>query len=86
MACGCIVIAPNVKGINNLLINNKTGFLYDLNDIEGAVSKIIKITSKNYQLSDISFNAKQFVYDNFDIQKIIKDEYKIYDKIGHYFK
>lgn len=82
MACGCIVIAPNVKGINNLLINNKTGFLYDLNDIEGVVSKIIKISSKNYPLSDISFNAKQFVYDNFDIQKIIKDEYKIYDKIG----
>ncbi len=75
MAAGCIVIAPNVPGINTIIINEKNGFLYDL-----KTSNSYEVYKKieNSDTSLISRTAIKYVRDNHNIEKLAEKEFEIY--------
>ncbi|MEM6647052.1 MAG: N-acetyl-alpha-D-glucosaminyl L-malate synthase BshA [Bacteroidota bacterium] len=39
MACGVPVVASNIGGLPELVVNNETGFLFELGDLDGFVEK-----------------------------------------------
>jgi len=70
MACGVPVLAPNVGGIPEVVVDGKTGFLYPANQHSHAVNIAIKL------LSDPDINKKtknQAILHshNFDINKVV---------------
>lgn len=40
MSCGCVPVVTNVSGVNDLVINQKNGLIFECRDIEGMVKGI----------------------------------------------
>lgn len=78
MAAGCVVIAPNVLGVNTIIKNEKNGFLYDPKNSNPY--KIYK-KIKNTDTSSISTNAIKYVQENHSIEKLAEKEFNIYNHL-----
>ena len=80
MSVGLPIIASNVVGNCDTIEHNKSGFLYDLGDIEAA-SKYIRILSKNdclrASMSKESINRQRKL---FSIKNMSNKYAKIYRK------
>lgn len=77
MSCGLPIIATNIEGINNVIINEENGCLCktDSQSIRKTVLKIIK----NHELREkIGANARKSIEENYDLNKLIEKELEIY--------
>mgnify|MGYP001372608059 CR=1 FL=1 len=74
MAAGCVVIAPNIKGINNIIQNNINGLVYDY-----SKSNPYEIYKKfvNLDTSKISQNAINYVRENHNLDRIAEKEFPV---------
>lgn len=75
MACGCLCIGTNVMGINEVILDGKTGLLAkDITDkeIEKVILKAIQQTDPEIDI--IKKNAKSYVDNNFTLNSIYKKE------------
>lgn len=61
LASGVPIISFNTKGINELIINNKNGFLISNFSTNEFINKIEKIYNDRIALKELSFNAKETV-------------------------
>lgn len=79
MAAGCVVIAPKIPNIEEIIQNNHNGFLYKLT--EGSLKNTIeKVTNLTVDLEKISHNAISSVNQNNNLSDLVKNEY--YDFIS----
>lgn len=83
MAHSLPVIASDVTGNCDLIINNNTGFLFDLNNPAEAVNIILDLISgkRNYEL--VSNNGYQNVSSNFTVNSMCNSTLAVYRQILH---
>ncbi|MBI87365.1 MAG: hypothetical protein CMG63_04710 [Candidatus Marinimicrobia bacterium] len=81
MASGLPVIATNVGGIPSQVINNKTGFLIELNNIEELKNKILLLAESFEKRLEMSLASREKVQLEHSWQKSALDLEKIYMKI-----
>lgn len=75
MACGCLCIGTNVTGINEVILNDKTGLLArdtTAIEIEKVILKVIEQTQ--IEIDAIKQNAKQYIDENFTLNSIYEKE------------
>ena len=73
MSCGTPVIACNVGGNPEIIVENQTGYLYESNNIS-ELSKLLKnLISNPLLLKDISVKARQHILDNFSLDTMVKN-------------
>jgi glycosyltransferase involved in cell wall biosynthesis len=78
MACGKPVIATNCSSIPELLIDEKGGFLCEMNDIEDFVEKAIILgKDQKMRLKMGKFNRRR-VLNKFNLTEMAKQHMKIY--------
>jgi phosphatidylinositol alpha-1,6-mannosyltransferase len=65
-SCGLPVVASDIQGLRDAVIDGKTGFLVEEGDVEGFSSRITDMNLKNDQIREI-------VNSTFDWAKIYKD-------------
>ena len=75
MSAGCIVIAPDVPGVSEIIEHNVNGILYQFKD--GNLNQLIEEID-NSKYSIISKNAKEFINKNHLLEVVAKKEYEIY--------
>ncbi len=80
MACGLPVIATNVPGINNLIIHEENGWLCDPNP-ESLQKGIKHVLADPILQKKLGKNARQYVVENFSLDKIAHQELSIYKQI-----
>lgn len=75
LSAGCIVIAPNVVGVNEIIKDQQNGFLYEPypTELRNVLNKIL-----NYDLETVSKNAVEFISKNFAIDVVTKKELETY--------
>lgn len=78
MASGCVVVAPNVPGVNEVIKHKVTGILYEFNS-KNLLNIINDISEE--ECSKISMNASKFIYNNHSLDVIAKKEYEIYKEL-----
>ena len=66
------VIATNVGGIPELMINEKTGFLIEKGDSENLIKKISELLSDTKKAKNMGSEGRKFVSDNFSWDIIAK--------------
>ena len=66
------IIASNVGGIPELILDNETGYLVDIGDTNKWIKKI-QLSLEEKSGSRIGENANKFVKKNFSWKKIAKD-------------
>ena len=79
MAAGCVVIAPDIKGINNIIQNDINGLIYDY-----SKTNPFEIYKKfvNVDTSKISQNAINYVRENHNLDRIAEKEYSLYKELS----
>ena len=81
MAMAKAVIASNVKGLQELVKNENTGLLFNVDDGEHLVAKCIELIENPSLLQDIGHRAREWVRDKRDWRKIITKYREIYSEI-----
>lgn len=80
-AMGVLVIASDVEGLNEVVINNETGLLFEPKNYEGLAQKIEQIMSKDsIALKDDLKTRALMAAEKFSLKKYLVDLDCIYDK------
>lgn len=77
MASGCIVIASDVGGLDELITNDINGFKLNFDDVAGFIEKIEYLFRNRKKLNDISHNNKIKAY-NYSLDKMVKMYEELY--------
>lgn len=80
MACGVPVIAPRVGGLPEVIIHEKTGFLFVPGDYAAGADYAVQLLSETEQYTQISRNAADHA-GKFDRREIVKLYEKLYYKL-----
>ena len=76
-AAGIPIIATNVGGIKDVILEDKTGYIVDKDDIDGFAEKLRELIENENKRQLMSQNGWSFVEDKFQYPNLIKnmDEY-----------
>lgn len=78
MACGLPVIASDIRGCNDLVINGINGFLFNPNDDVRLARNIKKSIDNQHQQKEFIDNSKRIVR-NYSLQSVCNELRKIYE-------
>tara|TARA_B100001996_G_scaffold378098_1_gene361699 strand:+ start:187 stop:1311 length:1125 start_codon:yes stop_codon:yes gene_type:complete len=78
LSVGCIVVAPNVKGVNEIIKDGYNGFLYSLKDTN-LNELILKLN--NIDKSEIKENAKNYIKNNHELSLLANKEIQAYKEL-----
>jgi glycosyltransferase involved in cell wall biosynthesis len=70
MACGTPVVATEVGGLPDVISHGETGFLAASNDPD-ELEKVITDALTNYDLEQISGDARQYVEENYSFESAV---------------
>jgi len=70
LACARPVIASRVEGDREIVKNGNCGYLFDPDDIEGLVLRIIESFNERDKLHELGRNGRRFIKDQFSWQKV----------------
>ncbi len=80
-ACGLPVVASDIGGIPEIIINNETGLLVKpgcVLDLEIAINELLKNPDKHAKMST---NSRNHILKSFTLEEMIKETYTIYSRI-----
>ena len=76
MACGIPCVGTNVEGIREIIKNGENGLLCELNSSD--LAKKMQILLEDRLLAQrLGMNAREYVRENYDLEKMIRKELKI---------
>ena len=86
MALGVPAIASNVSGVDEIVIDNQNGFIFEPRDEKSFYAKIIKaINCSEGNYIEMSRSASQHIFKNFSIESISKEHIKLYTSLVNNF-
>ena len=69
MACGCLLITNGNEGANEIVENNRTGYIVSKNDFQGTAVIIEKIISDSSVYRKITANARQVIEQKYSLEE-----------------
>jgi glycosyltransferase involved in cell wall biosynthesis len=82
LAAGKPVIAYDFDGADEVCLENETGFLIRTGDIETAAQKLLQLAHDSVLRKKFGERGQQFVRDNFSVEKMVADQYSVYQKLA----
>ena len=67
-ATACPVLVTDAPGMQDIVIDQQTGFIFESNNVKDMKSKIISIYENYHQASQIGLNAKDFILNNYSAE------------------
>lgn len=81
MACGLPVVATNIAGHTDLVINGKTGYLYNIDSEKQLIDAIRNTTKSKYHNQLLGNNARQVIVRKRDILEVTKQYYQLLSEV-----
>tara|TARA_Y100000590_G_scaffold6781_1_gene8772 strand:- start:1188 stop:2351 length:1164 start_codon:yes stop_codon:yes gene_type:complete len=79
---GAPIIASDIGGSTETIVNGKTGFLFKNNDVNALADTIIMVMNKDYNsLKSIGFEGRKNVLKKFDVDKMCHTTFTEYKKL-----
>ena len=76
------IIASNIGGSNETVVDEKTGFLFDSNNAQSLSKKILKVLSMDdSSLQSIGKDGRKNIIQKFNVEKMCFSTYSEYKKI-----
>lgn len=76
---GIPVVATDVGGLNQTMVDGKSGFLIPLDDVKAAKSRIVQLIEDENLRGEFGREGRRFVMENFDVKKISQMLTNMYD-------
>ncbi|MEM3389386.1 MAG: glycosyltransferase [Thermoproteota archaeon] len=80
-ACGKPVIASNVGGLRELVVDGETGLLFKAGSIQQLSKKLYQVLHDDYETSEMGYRGRSFLEKNFMIEKIVFRLEKVYGEV-----
>ncbi len=81
MATETPVITSNVGGTSELCVDGKTGFLFELDDKEGAVERLSTLMSDEELRRKLGKQGRKRILEHFSVDKIVNQYLKLFQNI-----
>ena len=78
MFAGLPVVATNVGGVGELVINDKNGFLFNPDSVEELVQKMIYLTENPEKRKEMGREGQKIAKENFTLDRMIKSYENLY--------
>ena len=78
MSCELPVISSNILGLNEIVENNKSGFLFDPGNIEELISKLSTLIEDEKLRKKMGRYGRKYVIQNFENSKILPQYKDLY--------
>ena len=78
MAWGLPIICYDIKGVNELVINNKTGFIVSLNNKKKMAEMILKLIDNPKKLRNFGINGNKYVLQNFTLNEMLRKHRQVF--------
>jgi len=76
------IIASDIGGSKETIINNKTGYLFTNKDSQSLANSIVMVMEKNYNsLKSIGLEGRKNVLKRFDVDKMCQTTFTEYKKL-----
>jgi len=83
MALSKPVVATNVGGVNELVKNNKTGFLVDMEDHKEMSEKILFLLANKQEADKMGLAGKEIIQSEFSLTKMINSYITLYRRFNY---
>ena len=80
-ACGKPVVASRLGGLMDLVVDGVTGYLFEPGDVEQLAKYILSLINDSNRAEGMGLIGKQFVKENFTIEKVTYGLEQLYRKI-----
>ena len=80
-ACGKPVIASEVGGLKDLIINGETGLLFEPENVKQLTRSIFSLLNDNNVAKEMGQKGKSFVRENFTVEKVVERLEKAYEEV-----
>lgn len=80
-ACEKPVIASNIGGLKEVVVNNKTGFLIESENIDAIADAMEKLILDKNLRKEMGINGRKFVKEKYEFSTNIKDTISLYHKL-----
>ncbi len=75
------VVASNIGGIPEMIIDGKTGFLSEVGDFKTHASKLEELIADKKLRREISINAREHVDKNFSLENMVEGNNSLYKQL-----
>lgn len=72
IACGCCVIASNLKTISEVVIDGKTGFTAEAGNPQSIADKIMYVLKHKQYAKEMALQGSKYMFEKYDSSKAIK--------------
>jgi len=79
-ACGKPIVASRVGGLKDLVIDRETGLLFEPGNVAQLAKSIFNLLNSNDVAKEMGLKGKNFVRENFTIEKVMKRLEKVYEE------
>ncbi len=78
LAAGKPVVAYDFDGADEVCLENETGFIVRTGNTDAAAEKLLLLARNSELRSKFGLNGKNFVRENFSVEKMVDDQYNVY--------
>jgi glycosyltransferase involved in cell wall biosynthesis len=82
LAAGKPVVAYDFDGAEEVCLENETGFVVPTGDTAAAAKRILQLANDSVLRKKFGERGRQFVRENFSIEKMVDDQYSVYQKLA----
>lgn len=81
-ATGLCVVAADLEGIRDIIIQGHNGFLIPFDDVSGYVSTILALLTDNQRRVEIGQRARQYVRERFSWEAIARAYLEVFEQVS----
>jgi glycosyltransferase involved in cell wall biosynthesis len=79
--CGKPIVASKVGGLKDLIKDGQSGLLFEPENVERLARSIFNLINGNNVAKEMGLKSKNFVRENFTIEKVVERLEKIYEEV-----
>lgn len=81
MASGCVVVGSRAVGVEELILDEQDGFLFDIGDEAKLANILERILSNPQYHQPLATSARDKVIQNYDKSRVMHDYYKVFQQL-----
>ena len=79
MSWGLPIVCYNIKGLDELVVNNKTGYIVSLNNKQQMAKMIIKLINNPKKIREFGINGENHIGQNFTMNEMLIQHRKVFN-------
>jgi glycosyltransferase involved in cell wall biosynthesis len=81
MSCGVPVVASDIGGLPELVVDEETGYLCPLGDVDAFVERAARLLGSEEHQTDMAAAARRRAVEVFDIEKVVPRYEDYYERV-----